>query len=307
MSNSNTEIGGAHPLPEHTWYKDFKFENKYCYYTSNARSAIYFAKTISKCNKVWLPSYTCNCLLYTELNYSLYEVDKNLKIKIPKKVKSNDLFVIIEYFGCHQNINVDCFTLYDKSQSMFNDPKGTFSVYSFTKNLGYPDGGLLVSDIDYPDILEPANSTCFEISKQFRTYRLENNPEWYKTYLQYKEITKPFGHFRMSDFTRANLGNNLYNQFLKNLNNYNVLAKKITSFINIKENIPSGFPIKVKDRNKVQKELAEKYNIYCPIHWDIEGNELSEKILTLPCDYRYSESNMEFILYALEKLSIDTL
>ena len=111
----------------------------------------------------------------------------------------------------------------------------------------------------------------------------------------------------MSEFTRTNLGNHCYSQFSKNLNNYNVLAKSLNTLINVEDNIPSGFPIKVKERDALQKTLADKYRIYCPVHWRVSNNKLSQEILTLPCDYRYNEDHMEYILHVFKKLSINTL
>ena len=70
------------------------------------------------------------------------------------------------------------------------------------------------------------------------------------------------------------------------------------------------FPILVKNRDVLQKKLAEQ-KIYCPVIWPIpfeaqgicEVAEYTAKhMLALPCDQRYGVSDMEYIANALNAL-----
>lgn len=64
---------------------------------------------------------------------------------------------------------------------------------------------------------------------------------------------------------------------------------------------PLGFPVVADRRDELRTHLAQN-NIYCPIHWilpdDIPADEfpeshgLSQRILTIPCDQRYTASDM---------------
>ncbi|NFN92760.1 DegT/DnrJ/EryC1/StrS aminotransferase family protein [Clostridium botulinum] len=72
-----------------------------------------------------------------------------------------------------------------------------------------------------------------------------------------------------------------------------------------------GLPILIKNRNEVREKLR-KLNIYCPVHWDItkecwssgyvDSRYLSERILTLPIDQRYSFEDMNKLNKAINKV-----
>ena len=70
--------------------------------------------------------------------------------------------------------------------------------------------------------------------------------------------------------------------------------------------VPLSFPIRVASgyRDRLRAWLNER-QIYCPIHWQLRdtasvpAKELSEEILSLPLDQRYTENNMERIVEAL--------
>lgn len=51
-------------------------------------------------------------------------------------------------------------------------------------------------------------------------------------------------------------------------------------------------------RNKIKQVLADQ-RIYCPVHWDTtflnREHALSKKILSIPCDARYSDRDMKYI------------
>lgn len=67
---------------------------------------------------------------------------------------------------------------------------------------------------------------------------------------------------------------------------------------------PLSLPICVNNRDYVKRKLSEK-RIYAPIHWDLgkdgvlsgfnESLNLSERIISLPIDWRYDSSDMEYL------------
>lgn len=69
--------------------------------------------------------------------------------------------------------------------------------------------------------------------------------------------------------------------------------------------VPFFVPIVVKDRDKLRKHLFS-LRIFAPVHWpvddlDLQGNnELYRKELSLICDQRYNEEDMERILKGIE-------
>jgi dTDP-4-amino-4,6-dideoxygalactose transaminase len=73
--------------------------------------------------------------------------------------------------------------------------------------------------------------------------------------------------------------------------------------------VPLGFPVIVRERDGFQKALIPR-GIFPPIHWclpdGVRGDarflpslELSDRIMTIPCDQRYRVSDMERVIRAV--------
>ncbi|TWT27860.1 hypothetical protein [Planomicrobium sp. CPCC 101110] len=84
----------------------------------------------------------------------------------------------------------------------------------------------------------------------------------------------------------------------------NIVSGKLTP-----ADTPLGFVIYVENRDQLKKELI-KNKIYPPIHWPVPNVvkklnmvnplSISSKILTIPCDQRYSEKDMERIVKVIK-------
>jgi len=78
-----------------------------------------------------------------------------------------------------------------------------------------------------------------------------------------------------------------------------------------KDSVPLGYVISLSNRDYIKKKLAEK-RIFAPIHWPLpnqinkknfpESKKLSDSILTLPIDHRYSIDDMNYISDNIQKL-----
>jgi dTDP-4-amino-4,6-dideoxygalactose transaminase len=71
--------------------------------------------------------------------------------------------------------------------------------------------------------------------------------------------------------------------------------------------VPLAFPIRVKDRDRIRQALFDQH-IYPPIHWSLKGlvpdmfvesHCLSLEIMSLPCDQRYDQRDMDRIIKAV--------
>mgnify|MGYP003388071024 CR=1 FL=1 len=77
------------------------------------------------------------------------------------------------------------------------------------------------------------------------------------------------------------------------------------------DSVPLGYIINLKKRDYIRNKLAEK-RIFAPIHWPLpnkvngkffpDSKKLSESILTLPIDHRYSKEHMHYIAEIMKKL-----
>ena len=102
----------------------------------------------------------------------------------------------------------------------------------------------------------------------------------------------------------------------KRRENFNTLYKlidksKVIPIVNKiagNDECPFCFPILVNNRrDELQSWLAEK-NIYCPVLWPLREDTylkykvsayMSDNILSIPCDQRYSIDDMEYVAKAI--------
>ncbi len=299
----------------------------------NARSAILWIISELEPEHIWLPSYLCASILSavkpTSARVQFYETNKLQKLKdirFIKKVKRGDVFLYIDYFGFpflkeepSALIAEKAFVIRDCSQSLFFDPSKSsadFTLFSPRKFLGVPDGGILHikqgTELELPVLKEPPFESYFRLlggSIMRREFDLHTgNRIWHQILSDGENLNKP-GNFRMSDVSQMLLMKAFDYAYIQSQRrtNYAILLKRlegIALFPDLLDNVvPLGFPVALKRRDLIQHELF-KQEIYPPIHWYINGlvpegftesHELSETILTLPCDQRYQASDMERI------------
>ena len=87
---------------------------------------------------------------------------------------------------------------------------------------------------------------------------------------------------------------------LKKSNRCDLVCEDLTRV----SNAPLYFPIYVKDRPEIQKQLAQQH-IYAPVLWPVNTREILidetieymfDHLLAIPCDQRYHEKDMEKII-----------
>ncbi len=77
------------------------------------------------------------------------------------------------------------------------------------------------------------------------------------------------------------------------------------------DDVPLGVPVLCDDRDRVRKGLIAQ-RIYCPVHWALPAavakdrfaheHGVQDRVLTLVCDQRYGEADMDRTLEALRRL-----
>ncbi len=300
----------------------------------NARSGIKLVLDQLKPARIWLPSYLCPTIIsavdQAQVKIKFYEVDASLKVASTtflSDLEPKDLFLCIDYFGfpfdqdlLQQVKSKECHILRDCSQALFFDWQldsiSDFHLFSPRKFLGVPDGGILQmaekSQLPQPELCEPDVVTLSLLIKAMifrRDFDLNGNEQrWYDLFKQGESQFKPL-YSSMSDLTKVLLKDGFNYEAIMNQRrkNYLVLLENI-SWIALfddlaDEVVPLGFPIRIPNRDAFQKKLFAS-KIFPPIHWDIsrvvpseftQSHRLSNEILTIPCDQRYDEQDMEFI------------
>lgn len=276
------------------------------------------------------------------MKYGFYRITDKLTIDLDDLMKKIDkqkvsMILIINYFGfTDKNI--------DKIKRICEDKKIQFiedGIHSFTNKIDehlitynsyrkcvfLPDGALLygISEKNKVKIYKSFKHFLFifcrsvaGIIKNFQFLKFiywplfllsENKLIYYKRPGQMSRFSKFL--LKKVDFNKVILRrreNFLY--LLKNIKNpsilpiYNTLPKNVCPF---------GFPIIVKKREDLKKILV-KNRIYPAVHWkfpeDIskeefeESYELSNKIMTLPIDQRYTLKDMERIIETIKNAKL---
>jgi dTDP-4-amino-4,6-dideoxygalactose transaminase len=292
---------------------------------ANARSGIRVLIEELKPARVWMPSYLCGAMLdgARSAPVRFYPVRRNLSAADLDDVGERDLVVIIDYFGFRTPTSLidyakscGAWVLEDACQALLTAGVGRgadFVLFSPRKFLGVPDGGILTSHMDFNAgalLLEdpPLDWALksFEavlLRREFDLYG--GNRAWFNLF-QELEQKCPAGYFRMSGLTKMLLHTFDYNDIsLRRRENYTRLTMRLGGIALFPalppEVVPLGFPICLEDRDRVRQALFAQH-IYPPVHWPIsdivpeefvESHQLNCEIMTLPCDQRYTSSDMD--------------
>lgn len=205
---------------------------------------------------------------------------------------------------------------------------GNYIVGSLRKWFAIPDGALLLSEneieVDY--CRATSQYTLYYLLAQTlkREYvRAGHRDKILKElFMQYyriamEDLFNDYSVYNMSHFSKAYLKNvsidYIRNKRKKNYDflysRINGLSDKIKVFEREKNMVPMMFLIECDKRDCLMEYLIEK-DIYCNIHWRIvddtasEDNRwLSNRVLSIPCDQRYSEKELEYIVSVIVEWS----
>ncbi len=242
--------------------------------------------------------------------------------------------VMIHYFGWIQprieavikrirKQHPDCVIIEDLVQSYLTTyrPNGDYWFNSYRKFLPVADGAFVAGKKKIPQPAERAASGV-----RLMAMLLKNMPgmkslvrRLFQTY-EHRGVNK--GISSISWFSRYII-KRVDENAVKNIRrkNYQCLALLLAKEAGEETDIPMlfpklpdsvcplGLPVIVKDRDAVRRRLIQK-KIYCPVHWDLPADiskkkfpvshAISEHILTLPIDQRYTERDMKRIVQCLK-------
>jgi dTDP-4-amino-4,6-dideoxygalactose transaminase len=257
------------------------------------------------------------------------------------KLRQHDIFIYMNYFGIQsikdeilQSIRENfpkLIMIEDKTHDILsinsNEFIPNYTVCSIRKWLAIPDGGLLYSNKMENKFVKKMDDRFADI----RQAAIANKSE----YLKYgdnniKELFRDQFHIANMLLNLSTdivgISSNSY-EILKEINfskmahrrenNYDLLMKKLTEFPYINSILSNTtrkaniyFPILVENRDYVQSELAQN-NIYCPVIWPLPHKAvkvcktcdyISSHIIALPCDQRYDECDMLYIIETLKSI-----
>ncbi len=293
---------------------------------NSGRNAI--ALLIQKRNytKIYIPSFCCDAVIDGILkggaSYVFYDINEELMPILPAKLGDSEAILIVNYYGqLDLNMILSYKNVYkriilDNTQAFFQKPiPKVDTIYSCRKFFGVADGAYLSSDISIKTPLEVDHS-----SKRmgFVLGRFEESASKY-----YQESSKNNDIFTiesikyMSKLTH-NLLRALDYQKISQIRKCNAtyLHKMLGPINCLVYKIPEGafmYPFLLPqhiDGNKIRKELQKK-KIFVPCLWpsvfeynssDSLAYYLAKNIIPLPCDQRYNQDDMQYIIDNLNEL-----
>jgi len=196
----------------------------------------------------------------------------------------------------------------------------SYSAVSFRKWFGIPDGGVAISNTDLFDktlILEkPFYGFTYlrllaAILKNFYLKGIIQEKDFFRAeFAKAEELADSFVNLNpMSDLSKKFLNSIDFTTMInRRRKNFIFLLSDISKvkgisplYANIEEGVcPLGFPI-IADRRDALREFLINNDMFCPIHWTpfnevpkrfTYAHYLSNNILTIPCDQRYSSEDM---------------
>ena len=200
-----------------------------------------------------------------------------------------------------------------------------YLVCSLRKWMALHDGGLLYTNQSMGKEFEAIENNIFsdlrlEAMKEKSNY-IKSGDEKIKECFRNK-LTKS-NEYLNNDFNIVKISKSSIN-IIQNIdleqiklvrkNNVNYLINKLKEVKGITSIYKSSdlgnlyYPILVKNRDEIQFKLAQK-NIYCPVIWPLPkgsvgicnvSNYISEHMLAIPCDQRYTEDDMNYICSTLK-------
>lgn len=300
-------------------------------YFVNARSAIHAVIAQRGFRQAWLPSYLCDSILIPfnqcGVPFRFYPVDDKLACPDTSwisEVGVNDVVLGINYFGLvpfphfSRLRETGACLIEDLSQALFQsrDTDADFAVYSLRKFLPVIDGGLLTAKTpdSSPVPLRNAETATFFgpaatafYGRGLADLGIDGDFDWFGAFRQGEELT-PTGPVAMSKASRWIFHKMIDFESIRirRMRNFEVLQEALRGFLPptpfAEDAVPLGFPIVVSNRQELLPELYAS-GIFPPVHWPLrhflpeafhDSHRLSDAILTLPCDHRYSMEQMSW-------------
>jgi dTDP-4-amino-4,6-dideoxygalactose transaminase len=208
--------------------------------------------------------------------------------------------------------------------------RGDYVTYSLRKIFGLPDGGAVVARdssplptaAEYPDAFFGLRMRAFRLRHLYRSERLGTRETYLEAFrraeasLDASSVDAPMSWFSQSLLMRNDPGR--------------VRKIRQANFAYLREHwpeqpkvvplpmewrasdVPLGFPVIAQERDAFQKALIRRAIFPC-IHWKLPDMvradprfgasvELSDRIMTIPCDQRYRTADMERVISAVEEV-----
>lgn len=292
---------------------------------STGRACLNYILQVKKPRKVYVPYYCCDALfepmIINNIEYQFYEINSQLEIKELPELNENEILICCNFFGIKSNyINllIEKYKdqlIIDNSHSFYKKQFNSKSI-SFTtarKYFGVPDGAFLYmpkhksinKDIER-NIRVSINHNMHSLLglqdlaySEFSEYEKSLNSEIERISIVSEKLLSLVNYSEVRKIRNRNF-NFFYNEF-KKFNKLQIAESEADCFC---------YPLLLE--KPIKKEELYKEKIYIPNYWvdTINRNEknsykfeckISEELLPLPIDHRYSIEDLKRVSEAIQK------
>lgn len=290
---------------------------------NSGRYCLEYVLRVKKYTKVYLPYYMCDAVLQPinklGLDYQFYHIDKYFHIAEVLHPKKDEVILYCNYFGLmdeYVKIVTDRYApniIIDNTQAFFSRPLPEIDTfYTCRKFFGVADGAYLYTnkeaDFDIPQ--DYSSSRMLFLLDRLDKSAEEAFSDYHKSEdtLDHDEIKKmsKITQFIMSSICYKSVADRRISNYIylhDNLSSSNTLSVDLE-----RKNVPMVYPFLSEDINLRKKIIDNK--VYVASYWpNVQSwcnaesleNTLSQLLLPLPIDQRYSIDEMNFIVSVLKE------
>lgn len=288
---------------------------------NTARNALEYFLRANKCQKLYLPYFTCDVLMEPvnklEIPYEFYHIDTQFEpVFNYGKLMPGELFLYTNYFGLKDEFiksltETNSNFIIDNSQAFYSKPiEKTPAFYSPRKFFGVPDGAYLYTDM----VLETPLETDLSYDR-FAHLLIRADASAEQGYPDFAQNDKKLDGQqikKMSTLTHLLLQTIDYDDAAQiRKQNFALLHEQLSKtnrlhFVPETIHVPMVYPYWTYDKD-LRKRLQEN-RIYTAQYWpnvlqwcdkQMLEYKMAEEIVYLPIDQRYSIADMQRIIHTI--------
>ncbi len=283
---------------------------------NSGRNALAYLIEAKKIRKLAIPYFLCdsvsNLCKRESVDFRYYHIGIDFRPEDVVLAENEWLYIVNFYGQLSQDFLMSLKIKYerviiDNAQAYYSMPlENTDTLYTCRKFFGVADGAFLYSDSNIERVMpvdESFDRMHFLLGRYERTAS-----EFYSEYSANNHLFADEPIKRMSKLT-ANLLHGIDYDFVKirRTENYKFYHEKLKEINQLDLRVIEGafaYPLLIENGTTVRKKLQAR-KVYIPMLWPNVLNEVSdeflefslaENILPLPCDQRYIESDIEYII-----------
>ncbi len=300
-------------------------------YRCTGRDAIHVAVSLVAPRRIWIPDYLCESI-YRPIRdlgvpIQFYHVDRVDSIDGGWEDigREGDCVLLIHYFGIPQMRALELLrrrnitTISDVTHVMLNPValrqigmSSDFSVCSLRKTAALPDGGFVAtSKLGIPDASQLPREQFWTLRAAALLSRGGSAAASFasdENFLLFNRAErslegKAAGDHAMSDCSQYLLATFPWQEWAAKTALNHAKYREMLGGVGVETNADTYshlFPVLLESRqqrDRVRGDLM-KQGIVAPIHWDTsfldDSHWISERIISLPCDYRFTEAQIEY-------------